>query len=174
MAFSAPLERRLRIALGRQDLATEFLTVYNVATAGTAEASKALVLDASKGISTITSATITTLTSTTINVTTVASTTTNATTVNVTNLAIAAGGRITTDATSGFVLASNNTQKIGLYGVTAVVQPASAGELIGANGNGETNANYVNTNSNGNLGTKYYNPNDIVKALKQLGVLAVN
>ncbi len=40
-------------------------------TAGTAAASKALVLDGSKGISTITSATITTLTSTTVNATTV-------------------------------------------------------------------------------------------------------
>lgn len=38
-------------------------------TAGTATASKALVLDSSKGISTITSATITTLTSTTVNTT---------------------------------------------------------------------------------------------------------
>lgn len=47
-------------------------------TAGTATASKALVLNASKGISTITSATITTLTSTTANLTTVNATTHNA------------------------------------------------------------------------------------------------
>lgn len=47
-------------------------------TAGTATASKAVVLDASKGITTITSATITTLTSTTGNVTTVNATDVNA------------------------------------------------------------------------------------------------
>jgi len=42
------------------------LNYTDITAAGTAEASKALVLDGSKGISTITSATITTLTSTTI------------------------------------------------------------------------------------------------------------
>lgn len=47
-------------------------------TAGTALASKALVLNASKGISTITTATITTLTSTTVNTTTANATTVNA------------------------------------------------------------------------------------------------
>lgn len=51
-------------------------------TPGTAAASKALVLDSSKGIATITTATITTLTSTTANVTTLAATTAGATTVN--------------------------------------------------------------------------------------------
>lgn len=44
------------------------ITFIDGVTAGTATASKALVLDSSKGISTITSATITTLTSTTANV----------------------------------------------------------------------------------------------------------
>lgn len=44
--------------------------------AGTAQASKALVLNSSKGISTITSATITTLTSTTANITTLSAGTT--------------------------------------------------------------------------------------------------
>lgn len=56
-------------------------------TAGTAAASKAVVLDGSKGISTITSATITTLTSTTGNITTG-----NFTTVNATNVDAGASG----------------------------------------------------------------------------------
>ena len=55
-------------------------------TAGTAAASKAVVLDGSKGISTITSATITTLTSTTGNVTTV----------NATNVDAGASGTVGT------------------------------------------------------------------------------
>lgn len=57
-------------------------------TAGTATASKALVLDSSKGIATITSATITTLTSTTVNATTVAATTVTAGTVTKTAINI--------------------------------------------------------------------------------------
>jgi hypothetical protein len=61
MSFSRTLLNRLQKALTSQGAATEFNNTYNVTTKGTAEASKALVLDASKGIATITSATITTL-----------------------------------------------------------------------------------------------------------------
>jgi hypothetical protein len=55
-------------------------------TPGTAVASKAVILGASKEIATITSATITTLTSTTVGATTANVTTVNATTVNPTNI----------------------------------------------------------------------------------------
>lgn len=191
MAFSAPLERRLRIALGRQDLATEFLNVYNVTTAGTAEASKALVLDAAKGISTITSATITTLTSTTVNCTTLAATTANATTGNITNAALtnaaitngsltgnfaAGNGAKITGVTGagGFQVLANACHLLGLWGATPIVQPAAIGELIGFTGNGETNANAVNFAANGNVGNRSYSLGDVVKALKNLGVLLVN
>ena len=67
--FSRNTLNRFIHALTSQGAATEFFNAYNVTTKGTAEASKALVLDASKGISTITSATITTLTATTVNAT---------------------------------------------------------------------------------------------------------
>lgn len=50
------------------------LTVLDGVTAGTAAASKALVLNSSKGISTVTSATITTLTATDVNTTNVTAT----------------------------------------------------------------------------------------------------
>lgn len=66
MAFSTNLKNRLDHALTSMGASKEFRNIYDVTTAGTAEASKALVLNSSKGISTITSATITTLTSTTI------------------------------------------------------------------------------------------------------------
>lgn len=56
------------VKAGMDDLGLDHLTGI---TPGTATASKALVLDGSKGIATITTATITTLTSTTANVTTV-------------------------------------------------------------------------------------------------------
>lgn len=60
--------------------------------AGTAAASKALVLGASKDIATITSATITTLTSTTVTVTTANVTTENVTTCNAVNLDAGSSG----------------------------------------------------------------------------------
>lgn len=65
------------------DLDTTELAALEGITPGTAAASKAVVLDASKGISTITSATITTLTSTTVNATTV-----DATTLEINNVAV--------------------------------------------------------------------------------------
>lgn len=61
--------------IGGNALSSTELGFVDGVTAGTAAASKALVLDSGKGIATITSATITTLTSTTVNATTVAATT---------------------------------------------------------------------------------------------------
>lgn len=94
-ALSTQTRRRLQTALTNAKAADEIADILEVSnvlssteagyldsvTAGTAAASKAVVLDGSKGISTITSATITTLTSTTGNITTV-----NATSVNLTNI----------------------------------------------------------------------------------------
>ncbi len=60
--FSRNTLNRFVAALTSRGAATEFFNTYNVTTKGTAEASKAVVLDASKGIGTITTATITTLT----------------------------------------------------------------------------------------------------------------
>lgn len=50
MAFSSNLKNRLGFALASRGAAEEFTDTYNVATAGTAEASKAVVLDSSKAI----------------------------------------------------------------------------------------------------------------------------
>lgn len=55
MSFSKNLVIRLQRALTSVGAATEFLNIYNVATAGAAEAGKAVVLDSSKGITGITS-----------------------------------------------------------------------------------------------------------------------
>lgn len=62
MAFSQNLKNRIRAALTSTGAAKEFTDTYNITTKGTAEASKAIVLDASKGIATITSAGITGIT----------------------------------------------------------------------------------------------------------------
>lgn len=50
MAFSVNLKNRLGYALASRGAATEFLAPYNVTTNGTAEASKAVVLDANKAV----------------------------------------------------------------------------------------------------------------------------
>lgn len=49
MSFSQNLKNRLNSALGSIGASKEFRDIYDVTTAGTAEASKALVLDSSKG-----------------------------------------------------------------------------------------------------------------------------
>lgn len=93
------------------------------------------------------------------------------------------GGTITTTAwtitdvnvvlstNTGTMFGNANNQKLGLWGATPVVQPSSTGELLGMNGNGATNANAVNQNSNGNVGSTFYTFSDVVKALKQAGVI---
>lgn len=82
------------------------MAVLDGVTPGTATASKAVVLDGSKGISTITSATITTLTSTTVGATTGNITTVAATDVNTTNVTLGAGGKIDLDSATA-TLSSN-------------------------------------------------------------------
>lgn len=98
-------------------------------TPGTATASKAVVLDADKGIGTITSATITTVASTTGNITTVNATTVGATNVNATNIDAGASGTagsfdlFPTTAAKGrarFVAADNLTDVVRSYTVPAV------------------------------------------------------
>lgn len=49
MSFSNNLKNHLRSGLASAAAATEFMNTYNVTTAGVAEASKAVVLDSSKG-----------------------------------------------------------------------------------------------------------------------------
>jgi hypothetical protein len=73
--------------------------------------------------------------------------------------------------TNGTILAANNAQKLGLWGATPIVQPAGTGELLGLNGNAATAANATNMNTNGNIGSTYYSFIDVVKAMKQAGVL---
>ena len=84
--FRNAITRALPTDVASQNyLVDDMGTVLAVGTAGTAEASKALVLDSSKGIATITTATITTLTATTVNATTV-----DATTLEIGNVAVGA------------------------------------------------------------------------------------
>lgn len=73
--FPLPIASEIASILGATSVLSGAEAAFlDSVTAGTAAASKAVVLDGSKGIATITSATITTLTSTTGNITTVNST----------------------------------------------------------------------------------------------------
>lgn len=114
------VERRIKTL---EDLVTglsapELLFLDGVV-AGTATASKAVVLGASKEIATITSATITTLTSTTVNATTVAATTGTFTTLTATAINAVSLVRQTADVTA--------TTNVTLANLTGLSQTVVAG-----------------------------------------------
>lgn len=69
------------------------------------------------------------------------------------------------------IISGGPTQKIGFYGNTPVIRPASSGETAGFfTPGGGANIRH-DTTYTGNLGDKAYTISDIVKALKQLGLL---
>jgi len=69
------------------------------------------------------------------------------------------------------VISGGPSQKIGFYGNTPVIRPASSGETAGIfTPEGGADIRH-DTTYTGNLGDKAYTISDIVKALKQLGLL---
>ncbi len=80
-------------------------------------------------------------------------------------------GNIAANATTGTMVGTNNSQKLGLWGATPIFQPAGVGELIGTGGNAANTILATNMNSNGNTGNAAYTMNDIVKALKLAGIM---
>lgn len=62
---------------------------------------------------------------------------------------------------------------LGFFGATAVAQPSSAGEATGFTAGGGTTATSTSTWT-GNVGTKAYTTSDIVKHLKNLGLIAAS
>jgi hypothetical protein len=80
------------------------------------------------------------------------------------------GAKITGNTGAGGIMTAAN-QRLGFFNVTPIVQPAGTGELVGMAGNGATNANAANMTANGNTGNAAYSLNDVVKALKTIGLL---
>lgn len=118
------------------DISTTELGFIDGVTAGTAAASKAVVLNASKGISTITSATITTLTSTTGNITDVVSPTNltlNATSTGTIGIGSVSSGAVTitpaTTVTGLLTATAGVTSPTGVVTKSGTAVPASAGAV---------------------------------------------
>ena len=69
------------------------------------------------------------------------------------------------------VIGDAATSEVGFYGATAVVQPATTGTVTGFTAGSGTAAKDDSTFT-GNTGSAAYTVGDIVKALKDLGLLA--
>lgn len=77
----------------------------------------------------------------------------------------------TPQSPDGYALGRSPTDLVGCYGATPVVQPAGTGNVhtVAA---GSTTSVFTNTTFDGSIGATAYTVGDIVKALKQLGLLA--
>lgn len=84
-----------------------------------------------------------------------------------------AGASGTTLQSLSTVLQIDPDDKIGVFGATPVVQPSGTGETTGFTAGSGTSANDDSTYT-GNTGTKAYTVSDIVKALKNLGIMAAS
>ncbi len=78
--------------------------------------------------------------------------------------------RIITQGGTGHTIAGP-AEQLGFFGTTPVAQPSTTGETVGFTAGAGTAVNDQSTFT-GNLGTKAYRLSDIVKALKQLGLIA--
>ena len=81
-------------------------------------------------------------------------------------------GAIDPDGVTGLQLGSASTKLIGFWGATAAAQPSSSGENTGYSAVGGTNVNHQDTFT-GNVGSTAYTINDIVKHLKNMGLIAL-
>ena len=86
-------------------------------------------------------------------------------------LTIADAGNVVLATGTGTKIGTATGQKIGFYNATPVAQQAGTGETTGASGGSGTNV-HVNATFTGNVGSAAYTISDIVKALKNLGILA--
>jgi hypothetical protein len=72
---------------------------------------------------------------------------------------------------TGTKIGTAATQKIGFFNATPVVQPATTGTTTGTSG-GSGTALHANATITGGVGSATYTVGDIVKALKDIGILA--
>jgi len=86
-------------------------------------------------------------------------------------LTISDTGNIVLATGTGTKIGTATNQKLGLFNATPVAQQAGTGETTGASGGSGTIV-HVSATFTGNVGSAAYTISDIVKALKNLGILA--
>jgi hypothetical protein len=74
--------------------------------------------------------------------------------------------------TDGHQFGTLASQKLGFWGATPVIQPASPTGNVHTPTVGATTGVFVNTTFDGSIGTTAYTIGDIVIALKNVGLLA--
>ena len=80
------------------------------------------------------------------------------------------GRNMQTGLTNGSQIATNASQKLAFWGVDPVVQPSDTGETAGFVAGTGTAVLHLSTFT-GNVGSTAYNISDIVKALKNSGIM---
>lgn len=81
------------------------------------------------------------------------------------------GVNLSSSTTTGSKLGTSTTQKLGFWNATPIVQPSSTGETVGFTAGGGTTVTDASTFT-GNVGATAYRISDIVKALKNSGLMA--
>lgn len=165
------------LTVGGNSISAAELAFVDGVTAGTAAANKAVVLGASKQIATITTATITNVQTGALKAADGTASLTIANSTGAVTLASAAlvanAATIATDTTTGLKIGTAAAQKLGLFNATPVVQPSGTGVTTGFTAGAGTAVKDDSTFT-GNTGSKAYTIGDIVKALKDLGILAAS
>lgn len=165
------------LTVGGNSISAAELAFVDGVTAGTAAANKAVVLGASKQIATITTATITNVQTGALKAADGTASLTIANSTGAVTLASAAlvanAATIATDTTTGLKIGTAAAQKLGLFNATPVVQPSGTGVTTGFTAGAGT-AVLDDSTFTGNTGSKAYTIGDIVKALKDLGILAAS
>lgn len=77
---------------------------------------------------------------------------------------------IATNTGTGTIIATTTSQKLGFWGVTAVVQYSTTGTATGFGGTAGTTVGHTSTFT-GNLGSTAYTIGDVVLALKTCGIM---
>ena len=85
-------------------------------------------------------------------------------------ISLADGANIVMSSGTGTKFASSSDQKIGFWGITPIIRPSSTGEGSGFSAGGGTAVTHTSTFT-GNTGSTAYTISDIIKHLKNIGLI---
>lgn len=80
------------------------------------------------------------------------------------------GANVVLGTTTGTQFGTSASQRLGFYGTTAIIQPATTGETVGFTAGAGTPV-LDDSTFTGNVGVAAYTLSDVVKALKELGLM---